>query len=109
LLKASEKETFDPVRAAQLEVEWWRVHREVQHDGGPDSAGALVLALRDLYAYCYSAVPADVHLAAALRAEAMDYSDRWVAAGSDPENPLLEQEHALLVRSYAALLAAVHR
>jgi hypothetical protein len=109
LLKASENETFDPVRAAQLEVEWWRVHREAQHDGGPDSARALVLALRDLYAYCYSAAPADVHLAAALRAEAMDYSDRWVAAGSDPENPLLEQEHALLVRSYAALLAAVHR
>jgi hypothetical protein len=31
-----------------------------------------------------------------------------VEAGSDPANPLLAQERALLVRSYAALLAAVH-
>jgi hypothetical protein len=46
---------------------------------------------------------------ARLRAEAMDVSDRWVEAGSDPANPLLGQERALLVRSYAALLAAVHR
>ena len=46
--------------------------------------------------------------AAALRAEAMDVSDRWVEAGSDPANPLLAEERALLVRSYAALLAAVH-
>ena len=44
----------------------------------------------------------------ALRAEAMDVSDRWVEAGSDPANPLLAQERALLVRSYASLLAAVH-
>ena len=40
--------------------------------------------------------------AAALRAEAMDVSDRWVEAGSDPADPLLAQERALLVRSYAA-------
>jgi hypothetical protein len=39
----------------------------------------------------------------------MEVSDRWVAAGSDPRNPMLAQERALLVRSYAALLAAVHR
>ena len=32
----------------------------------------------------------------------------WVEAGSDPANPMLAQERALLVRSYAALLAAVH-
>ena len=53
--------------------------------------------------------PADVVAAAALRAEAMDVSDRWVEAGNDPADPLLAQERALLVRSYAALLAAVHR
>jgi hypothetical protein len=38
--------------------------------------------LGDLYAYTYAA---------------------------DPANPLLAEERALLVRSYAALLAAVHR
>lgn len=108
LVAASEPATFDPVRAAALEVEWWRAHREVQH-GGADSAEALVLALRDLYAYCYSVDPAELGQAAALRAEAMDVSDRWVAAGRDPRDPRLAAERALLVRSYAALLAAVHR
>jgi hypothetical protein len=109
LLAASEGATFDPVRAAELEVEWWRVHREHQHDDGGGSAEPLVIALRDLYAYCYSVDPAEVRPAAALRAEAMDVSDRWVAAGNDPEDPQLATERALLVRSYAALLAAVHR
>jgi hypothetical protein len=39
----------------------------------------------------------------------MAISDRWVADGCDPEDPNLARERALLVRSYAALLAAVHR
>ena len=46
---------------------------------------------------------------AGLRAEAMDVSDRWVEAGADPADPRLATERALLVRSYAALLSAVHR
>jgi hypothetical protein len=108
LLRKSESATsFDPTHAAELEVEWWRVHREHQHAG--DSSEGLIVALRDLYAYTYGADPAEVREAARLRAEAMDVSDRWVEAGSDPANPLLAEERALLVRSYAALLAAVHR
>jgi hypothetical protein len=107
LLRKSETASFDPTRASELEVEWWRVHREHQHAG--DSSEGLTVALQDLYAYTYAANPADVRQAAVLRAEAMDVSDRWVAAGSDPANPLLAQERALLVQSYAALLAAVHR
>lgn len=47
--------------------------------------------------------------AAELRAEAMDVSDRWVRDGCESESPLLAEERALLVRSYAALLTAVHR
>jgi hypothetical protein len=39
----------------------------------------------------------------------MDVSDRWVGDGRDPEAPALAHERALLVRYYAALLAAVHR
>ncbi len=109
LLPAGESERIDPRRAAELEVEWWRAHRENQRDTKPGSADALVQALTDLYAYSYSADPTEVRQAAALRAEAMDLSDRWVDAGCDPANPLLVQERALLVRSYAALLAAVHR
>jgi hypothetical protein len=109
LLRASGAAGFDPTRAAELEVEWWRVHREHQHAALDDPSEGLTAALRDLYAHTYSADAADVHRAAQLRAEAMDVSDRWVEAGSDPDNPLLAQERALLVRSYAALLAAVHR
>jgi hypothetical protein len=50
-----------------------------------------------------------VRQAAALRAEAMDVSDRWVDAGCDPADPLLAEERTLLVRSYASLLAATFR
>ena len=107
LLRKSEGLRLDPVRAAELEVEWWRAHRENQH--GADAADELVTALSDLYAYTYEAGADTVRQAAALRAEAMDVSDRWVAAGCDPEDPLLAEERALLVRSYASLLAAVHR
>jgi hypothetical protein len=107
LLRTSERASFDPLRAAELEVEWWRVHRENQH--GADAGEELIAALRDLYAYTYAAEPAEVRRAAELRAGAMDVSDRWVEAGCDPESPLLAQERALLIRSYAALLAAVHR
>jgi hypothetical protein len=107
LRKSEPAASFDPTRASELEVEWWRVHREHQHSG--DSSEGLIGALRDLYAYTYDADPVDVRQAAALRAQAMDISDRWVEAGSDPANPLLAEERALLVHSYAALLAAVHR
>lgn len=107
MLAASAGERLDPVLAAELEVEWWRVHRDAQH--GRAEPEALVRALGDLYAYSYGVERAAVDHAAALRAEAMAVSDRWVADGSDPDDPLLRQERALLVRSYAALLAAVHR
>ena len=33
LVNRQHGETFDPVTASRLEVEWWRVHREHQHDG----------------------------------------------------------------------------
>jgi hypothetical protein len=108
LLVASERAAFDPARAAELEVEWWRAHREAQHGGEEGPALALVSALQDLYAYCYFVEPEHAHLAAILRAEAMVLSDRWVASGSHPEDPRLARERSLLVRSYAALLAAVH-
>lgn len=108
LLAASEREAIDPVRAAELEIEWWRAHRANQY-GDPSQRRALVAALRDLYAYSYSVEPAEVERAAELRADAMDLSDAWVKAGCGPEDPRLGRERALLVRSYAALLAAVHR
>jgi hypothetical protein len=39
----------------------------------------------------------------------MRHSDRWVEEGCHMNSPLVPEERAALVRSYAALLAAVHR
>ncbi len=107
LLLANQPALFDPERAAELEVEWWRVHRA--HQGGLEGFDALVDALVAVYEHVYGAEPAELRRAAELRAEAMDVSDAWVAAGCDPADPQLARERALLVRSYAALLAAVHQ
>ncbi len=74
--------SFDPVRLADLEYRAWVGYYLRQ------------AALR----------PAAVH-----RARAMDLSDQWVREGCQPDSRLLPLEHAALVRSYAALLAAVHR
>jgi hypothetical protein len=109
LLVASSGASIDPDRAAELELAWWRAHREAQQGPGPEPPTGLVGAIGDLYAYCYSVDPADVRLAAELRAEAMLISDQWVRGGRDPSDPRLARERALLIRSYAALLAAVHR
>jgi hypothetical protein len=102
-------ERFDVTEAARLEVEWWRIHRYLQRDEADGDEGALVEALAALYAHVYRVPIADVRLAARERALAMRHSDRWVAEGCDPASPLVPEERAALVRSYAALLAAVHR
>jgi hypothetical protein len=102
-------EPFDPARAAVLEVEWWRIHREHQHtdDGGADRP--LIDALSALYAYVYGVPQPSVRAAAEQRVLAMRRSDRWVALGRDLASPLIGEERTALVRSYAALLAVVHR
>jgi hypothetical protein len=101
-------ETFDVVEAARLEVEWWRAHRDLQRREAGDEA-SLADALAALYAHVYAVPAADVAQAAQQRALAMRHSDRWVAEGCDLASPLVAEERAALVRSYAALLAAVHR
>jgi hypothetical protein len=102
-------EAFDPHRAAQLEVEWWRVHREHQHRDPADGESTLIDALAALYSYVYSVPEQSVRMAAEQRAEAMEYSDRWVREGCRLGSALVDEECAALIRSYAALLAAVHR
>jgi hypothetical protein len=109
LVAASSGEKFDVDEAARREVEWWRVHRHLQRVAPGDDPEQLVDALAALYAHVYGVDPADVRLAAAERAAACDISDHWVAQGCDPAAPALREERAALVRSYAALLAAVHR
>jgi hypothetical protein len=110
LVRLSYSEPANPARAAALEVDWWRVHREVQYSTTPRGAGdELVESLTRLYCYLYGVSEEEVRPAAVHRARAMDLSDQWVEEGCRPDSPLLPQEHAALVRAYAALLAAVHR
>jgi hypothetical protein len=94
---------FDPARAAALEVEWWSVHRL------GDAPDGLTRAIAALYAYLYGVAPACVEPAARERALAMGTCDRWIAEGLPTGSPLIAETRAALVRSYAALLAAVHR
>jgi hypothetical protein len=107
-------EPANAAKAAELEVDWWRVHRENQHRSGPheidaEPAEELVQSLTRLYSYLYGEPEAALRPAAAHRARAMDLSDHWVREGCQPDSRLLALEHAALVRAYAALLAAVHR
>lgn len=102
-------EPADPRRASELEVEWWRVHRVHQREDTAEDETSLVAALTALYSYVYGVAPDAVTVAAEQRTLAMRYSDRWVEEGCDPASPLVDQERAALVRSYAGLLSAVHR
>jgi hypothetical protein len=110
LVCRTHSEAFDPVRASELEVEWWREHREHQRGESPASdERALIAALAALYAHVYGVSADDARVAAEQRALGMRYSDRWVQEGCELESPLIAEERAALIRSYAALLAAVHR
>jgi hypothetical protein len=119
LVRLAYGEPASPAKAAELEVAWWRAHRHGQHEEGRPGEGEhaiddaepaeeLVAALARLYCYVYSEPEAAVRPAAVHRARAMDLSDQWIREGCQPDSRLLPLEHAALVRSYAALLAAVH-
>jgi hypothetical protein len=114
LVRRAYGEPADPARAAELEVDWWRVHREGQHSdtshASDDAAPTeeLVGSLTRLYCHLYGEPEAALRPAAVHRARAMDLSDQWIREGCRPDSGLLPLEHAALVRSYAALLAAVH-
>jgi hypothetical protein len=120
LVKERYGEAYDPVTAAALEVEWWRVHREHQHDEsvprpGPDTdelredERPLANALAALYTHVYGVSDEHVRVAAEQRAVAMRHSDRWVRDGCALGDPLVDRVRAALTRSYAGLLAGVHR
>jgi Family of unknown function (DUF5995) len=108
LLRLAHGEPADPARVARLEVEWWRVHRAHQNGELDGDVSPLVSALSRLYSEAYGRPEDELRTAALYRARAMDVSDEWVDQGCDPASPLAAEERALLVRSYAALLAAVH-
>ena len=94
--------SVDPHNAAELEVAWWHVHRQQQHDPCYDKDD-LVASLIQLYRYLYQTSSEDVRRAAELRVEAMALSDAWVAAGCRLDDPILARERLALVASFAAL------
>jgi hypothetical protein len=98
---------LDPAAAAELEVEWWRVHRANQH--GEAGGEQLRTALDALYAHVYDVRRGTMREAARLRAEAMDLSDAWVQRGCRLDDPLLAAERRALVASYTALRETVER
>jgi hypothetical protein len=102
LVKLSCGEPASPAQAAALELDWWRVHRQVPYATAPRGAGdEQVESVTRLYCYLYGEPEAAVRPAAEHRARAMDLSDQWVEEGCPPDSPLLAQEHAALVRAYA--------
>lgn len=98
----------DPVRASRLEVDWWRVHREHQHDAGVTHE-ELVDTLNRLYSYVYDASSELTVSASQWRVEAMDLSDAWVESGRLRDDPLVAQERLALVASYTSLRDAIER
>ena len=84
LVRLTYGEPANPAKAAELEVGWWRVHREGQHRDGPhaaedaEPADELVASLTRLYSYLYGEPEDTLRPAAVHRARAMDLSDRWI-------------------------------
>ncbi len=107
-------EGFNVTKAARLEVEWWRLHRELGDrrreevgDGLEPEERELSEAIASLYAHLYGVERESVREAADLRTLAMRHSDRWVIDGCDPASPLIALERGELMRSYSALRTAM--
>ena len=83
LVRLTYGEPSNPAKAAELEVDWWRVHREIQHEPGA-MADELVELLVRLYCYLYREPEETVGPAAVHRAKAMDLSDQWVEGAASP-------------------------
>ena len=97
-----------PGQAARLDVDGGACTASCSTSDGEWPTPSLVAALAALYSYVYAVPRGDVRLAAEQRALAMRHSDRWVREGCRLDSALVPAERAALVRSYAALLAAVH-
>ena len=107
LLRLTDGEPADPARAAELEVEWWRVHRI--HQRGERGTRPLVDALSQLYAYTSASTRWRCGPPPSTGRGPWALVHQWVTEGRRMDSPLLPPMRAALVRSYAALLAAVHR
>jgi hypothetical protein len=109
LVRLSHGKPANPAKAAEFEVDWWRVHRQAQYSTAPGgSDDELVESVTRLYCYLFGEPEAGVRSAAVYRVCAMGLSDQWVREGCLLDSPLLPLVRGALVRAYAALSAAVH-
>jgi hypothetical protein len=104
-LKNVHREDFDVDRAAELEVDWWSVHRRLF---GNEQNQELVDALTCLYEEIYGAESGKFKEAAYHRAMGMLYSDLWVNEGKPAGSPLLVKEEEALYQGYKALKEAIN-
>ncbi len=74
--------SFDPRQAGELEVAWWRIHDELEHEA---DKGPLVDAFSRLYAEVFGAPVDAVRQACELKAQATVEHDRAEDDGVDPE------------------------
>jgi hypothetical protein len=108
LVRLSHGEPASPATAAEFEIDWWRVHRQVQYSTAPGDSDELVESVTRLYSYLFGEPETRVRPAAVCRVRAMGLSDQWVREGCLLDSPLLPLVRGALVGAYAALLAAVH-
>ena len=104
-IKNVHQEDFDVEQAAQLEVNWWSIHRKLF---GNKENQELVVALTCLYEEIYGAELEKFKEAAYQRAIGMLYSDLWVNEGKPANSPLLVQEEEALYQGYKALKEAIN-
>jgi len=104
-IKNVHREDFDIEQAAQLEVNWWGVHRKLF---GNEQNQELVDALTSLYEEVYGVELEKFKEAAYQRALGMLYSDLWVNQGKPANSPLLVKEEEALYRGYKALKEAIN-
>lgn len=104
-IKNIHREDFDVERASRLEINWWRIHRELF---GNAENRELADALKLLYEEVYGAESEKFEEAAHQRAMGMLYSDLWVSEGKPTGSPLLIQEEEALYQGYKALKEAIN-
>ena len=102
-INAMSDQPFDVARVAQLELEWWIVHRQrAQHQ-----TGDLAAALAELQAAIFNLPAERFGEHARLRAEAMDIRDPKAESGGVTEADW-QRIDELLNASWQALWQAVH-
>ena len=98
LVRLSYGEPASPAKAAELEIDWWRVHRQVQYSVPGVAREDLVESVTRLYCYLFGEPEPAIRPAAVCRVQAMGLSDQWVREGCRPDSPLLPLVHAALVQ-----------